>query len=342
MKRINKKQFIRRCFDLARLGKSGTKTNPMVGAVISKNDVIVAEDYHKNFGGPHAEVLAIRQMRDQILSDFIIYVSLEPCVHHGKTPPCTDLLIEKRIKECVVSTRDINPQVCGRGLQKLKEAGTIVYQNILATEGKELLRPFTTQQRRSRPFITLKWAQSTDGFLGRKGMRTKISNALSDRLVHKWRAEQDAILVGTNTVLIDDPSLDNRLYYGKSPIKVCIDIRGRIPPEAKIFNPPSPTYYFSPRRHPNTELVTNIDLTDTSLGSIFRELYKRDIGSVLVEGGTRILQSCLQEGLWDECYVITSPKKLGSGIAAPLIPQFPTQTISMREDRIYQYIRKSD
>ena len=234
----------------------------------------------------------------------------------------------------------------GKGIFALKQAGIVVRTDLLRDVGKALLGPFAIQQQMRRPYIILKWAQTNDGFLGEKGVRTRISNPLSDRLVHRWRADSDAIMVGTNTVITDNPRLNNRLYYGPTPTKVLLDFHGRIPPTAAVFSSPGPVLIFSgdTRYQPSyvKDGLTRLKpVKGDSLAHVFSELYRQNIGSVLVEGGKMILEKCLQQGLWDECRVIRSPQKLGGGLVAPRLAVLPKESFDVAGDTIFLYKRQT-
>ncbi|MCL4109157.1 UNVERIFIED_CONTAM: hypothetical protein GTU68_028338 [Idotea baltica] len=314
---------IDRCCDLARLGGTAVQTNPQVGAVIihHENTKIIAENLHQFFGGPHAEVNTIQSSDKQSVKNSTIYVSLEPCSHAGKTPPCVDLIIGHGFHRCVVGHRDPNPLVNGKGIELLRQAGIQVTE-ISSVKAKGILRRFIVNQRLERPYIVLKWARSADGFMGRKGERVQISNAMSQRLVHKWRSELQSIMVGTETALNDNPQLNNRLYHGPSPLRIIMDRKGRLPPKHQLLNGKIPTLIFTYGKRDirdNLEFV-QIAEGDSELDQVFKVLYERNVGSVMIEGGEKLLSSCLKSGLWDECRVITSDSLLEQGIPSPTLP----------------------
>jgi diaminohydroxyphosphoribosylaminopyrimidine deaminase / 5-amino-6-(5-phosphoribosylamino)uracil reductase len=330
--------WMRRCLDLARLGIPQTRTNPMVGAVLVKDNKILSEGYHQSYGGPHAEVNAIVPVSDQDLRDTTLYVSLEPCSHQGKTPPCADLIIDHQIGRCRISVIDPNPRVSGSGLARLKNNGVEVTTGICQKPGETLLAHFIIQQKFHRPYVILKWAQTRDGYLGKPGQQFKISNSLSDRLVHKWRSESDGIMAGSQTVVVDDPHLGNRLFYGSGPARIILDRKGSIPPEAKIWKAAEPVYLFtsagtSSVNHPGVRKI-ELEAQVEPLASILATLYKLNIGTVLVEGGPTLHQSFIQQDLWDETRVITSPGILGGGLPAPLLPGQPVQKFHLAGDQI--------
>lgn len=299
---------MRRCIQLAENGRQNAAPNPTVGAVIVCNGRIIGEGYHTRCGEAHAEVNAIRSVKDpSLLPHSTIYVSLEPCAHYGKTPPCADLIIEKRIPRIVIGCEDPFPKVSGRGIQKLMDAGREVKVGVLEAECRRLIRRFVTFHTLHRPYITLKWAESADGFIDinrEGGTPVKLSSPLTQMLVHKRRTEHATILVGIRTALLDNPSLTVRHWYGRQPVRVVIDQHQSLPRSLHLFDGTVPT----------------IVLTDGNLPDMMQELYDRDLQSLLVEGGNRILQSFLDADLWDEIYVEQSPLLLHDGVKSPKIP----------------------
>lgn len=315
-------QYIGRCIQLAKLGAGEVAPNPMVGAVLIYEDKIIGEGFHKKYGGPHAEVNCINNVEEKnrsLIKKSTMYVSLEPCAHHGKTPPCSDLIIKHKIKKVVVGCRDIYEKVAGKGIEKLQNAGVEVVTNILENECLELNKRFFTFHQRKRPFIILKWAQSSNGKIGSENKRILISNDYSNRLVHKWRSEESGILVGTNTVLEDDPLLTTRLWKGKSPVRIAIDKELKLPLSFKIFNQDSKTIIFNLYKSAIEKNLQFIKLEkDNFLNEIVHSLFENDIQSVLVEGGAKTLQSFIDEGLWDEARVICNEELIiEDGISAP-------------------------
>ena len=304
----NDEIFMRRCIELARNGVSGAAPNPMVGAVIVHNGRIIGEGYHRKCGGPHAEVNAIRSVRHpELLPESTIYVSLEPCAHYGKTPPCADLIVEKRIPRVVVGCRDPFAKVDGLGIKKLQDAGCDVTVGVLEKECRELNRHFMTYHTHHRPYIILKWAQSSDGFMG--GMPddapVRFSTPLTQTLVHQLRAHCDAILVGGGTAVADNPSLTTRMWHGKNPLRVVVDTHDNLSADLKIFNDEAETLVWR-----NWDLQLLMD-----------DLHGRKVQTLLVEGGAHTLQRFIDAGLWDEVRVETAPCVLGDGVAAPRVPQ---------------------
>lgn len=322
---MEEEKYMRRCINLARNGLCNVSPNPMVGAVIVCDGQIIGEGYHIRCGEAHAEVNAIRSVRNPaLLKRSTIYVSLEPCSHQGKTPPCADLIIEKEIPRIVIGCQDPFAQVAGRGIGKLRDAGREVVVGVLEEECRELIRRFITFHTCQRPYVTLKWAQSADGFIDRnrtEGHPVILSTPLTSMLVHKRRAESDAILVGTRTALLDNPSLTVRHWYGRPPVRVVLDRRLLLPASLHLFDDSVPTLVFTAREHPDGRQTEYIALNYQAdiLPQMMTALYRRGIQSLLVEGGSELLQSFLRAGLWDEAFVEQSEVVLGSGVEAPRI-----------------------
>ena len=296
---FNDINYMRRCIQLAKCGEAGAPPNPMVGAVIVCDGRIIGEGFHRRCGGPHAEVNAINSVQDKhLLSRSTIYVCLEPCAHYGKTPPCADLIIKSGIPRVVIGCTDPFAKVNGLGIKKLQDAGCEVEVGILEEACRELNRRFFTFHQEHRPWITLKWAQSKDGYIN-----GKFSNALTQTLVHRLRARSGAILVGTRTALIDDPTLTTRYWSGPNPLRLTIDRHNILPPTLHIKDGSTPTYIYH----------------EESIGEILQDLYARGIQSLLVEGGAKLLQSFIDKGLWDEARIETAPFCLDEGVAAPIL-----------------------
>ena len=316
-------KYMRRCIELAQNGLCNTAPNPMVGAVIVCDGRIIGEGYHVRCGEAHAEVNAVRSVADpSLLKRSTIYVSLEPCAHYGKTPPCADMLVEKGIPRIVIGCQDPFARVAGRGIQKLRDAGREVTVGVLESECRHLIRRFITFHTRRRPYITLKWAQSADGFIDlcrTGGTPVVLSNPLTAMLVHKMRAEHSAILVGTRTALLDNPSLTVRHWYGRSPVRVVLDRTLSLPHSLRLFDGSTPTLVFSASQGeplPGVEYIV-ADYSRDILPQVLTALYERGLQSLLVEGGSHLLQSCIDAGLWDEISVEESPVLLHSGVSAP-------------------------
>ncbi len=321
-------KYMLRCLELAQNGFFHAAPNPMVGAVIVHNHRIIGEGYHIRCGEAHAEVNAIRSVKQpELLSESTIYVSLEPCSHYGKTPPCADLIIEKQIPRVVVGCMDPFAKVAGRGIQKLRDAGIEVITGVLEKECMELNKRFMTFNRRHRPYITLKWAESADGYLDRKRTDRSekpclLSSSLTQMLVHKKRAEHQSILVGRNTAWLDNPSLTVRSWVGKNPIRLVIDRELTLPASSQFFTNEATTWIFSQKQSsstPHAEVI-QLDFEHPVLQQILEVLHQRNIQSLLVEGGQSLLQSFLDEGLWDELFIEKTPVVLQEGVRAPQHP----------------------
>lgn len=320
---MEEEKYMRRCIQLAQNGFCNAAPNPMVGAVIVCDGKIIGEGYHVRCGEAHAEVNAIRSVKDtSLLKHSTIYVSLEPCSHHGKTPPCADLIIEKRIPRIVIGCQDPFSKVAGRGIQKLKDAGREVIVGVLENECRYLIRRFITFHTLHRPYITLKWVESADGFIDlfrNEGSPVILSTPLTSMLVHKKRAEHAAILVGTRTAELDNPSLNVRNWYGRPPVRLVIDRKLSLPATLHLFDGSVPTLVFTERSHnplPNVEYLP-INFEQDILPQIMQVLYERNLQSLLVEGGSTLLQSFIDANLWDEAFVEESPIHLISGVNAP-------------------------
>ena len=313
--------FMRRALDLARLGTGYARPNPLVGCVVTHQGRIIGEGWHQHYGGPHAEVNALAAVENQaLLREARVYVTLEPCAHHGKTPPCADLLIEKGVPEVVICNDDPFALVAGRGIEKLRTAGVRVETGLLAEEGRWLNRRFFTFHEKKRPYLVLKWAETADGFLaGRYFQPVQISGPQAGLLTHQWRAEEAGILVGTRTALHDNPRLNVRDWPGPQPTRLVIDKNLSLPPTHHLLDGSQPTRlytYRQPHHTPNLDLVT-LSEADDLLPQVLADLHAQHIQSVLVEGGPTVLNALITAGLWDEIRVFRSPMRLGQGIAAP-------------------------
>lgn len=312
--------FMKRALELALLGRGHVSPNPMVGCVIVHNGTIIGEGWHKKYGEPHAEINAIESVQDKsLLKDSTLYVNLEPCSHFGKTPPCADLLIKHQLKKVVVANLDTNPVVAGEGLKKIRAAGIEVITGILEKEGRELNKRFFTFIEKKRPFILLKWAETSDGFIAHENYDSKwISNEYSRQLVHKWRTEEDAILVGTKTAFHDNPELTVREWTGRNPVRVVLDRFLRLSDKLHIFDRSQKTICYNVLKHEEHPNLSLIRLEEENfINHLLEDLVKQKIQSVLVEGGATTLQLFMDAGLWDEARVFISDKGFGKGIAAP-------------------------
>ncbi len=319
--------YMNRCFQLALLGSGNVAPNPLVGAVLVHNEQIISEGFHAKYGGPHAEVMALNTVSDkQILENSTLYVSLEPCSHTGKTPPCTDLIIAKGIKNVVVSVTDPYPAVNGAGIKQLIDAGINVTNGILESEGKFINRRFITYLLKKRPYVILKWAQSADGFIAphpseKKGRVHWISNPASQLLVHRWRSEEQSILVGRKTITADNPFLNVREIEGNDPVKIIIDPNLTLDENFNIFKSPARTLIFNLKKSisAGNVMYVKIENSDNFIPEILDFLYAEKIQSILVEGGKYTLDKFISEGFWDEARVFTGSDSLGTGIQAPEI-----------------------
>jgi diaminohydroxyphosphoribosylaminopyrimidine deaminase/5-amino-6-(5-phosphoribosylamino)uracil reductase len=336
---MNPSLFMQRALDLAERGKGTVRPNPLVGCVLVHEGNIIGEGYHEQYGGPHAEVNAIASVTDpNLLTDATAYVSLEPCSHWGKTPPCANLLVEKGIKSVVVATLDPNPLVAGKGVKLIEQAGISVQVGLLEQEARWQNRRFFCQQEKHRPYLILKWAQTQDGFIARENFDSKwISGTQSRQLVHQWRAEEQAILVGKNTALHDNPRLNVRDWTGSDPIRVVLDSKLELPADLHLFDQQIPTLCYTTRK---SEKLTNLEwvkLPQISLEALLADLHARQIQSVLIEGGSQTIHQFLAAGLWDEARVFTAPIEFERGIAAPQLTQTPAESHAIGEDQLDLY-----
>ena len=309
-------KYMLRCLQLARCGQGRVSPNPMVGAVIVHRGKIIGEGYHQAYGAAHAEFNAIRSVQDEtLLPESVLYVNLEPCSHYGKTPPCAGLIIEKKIPQVVVGMYDPNPQVGGQGIQMLQQAGIQVYTGCMQEACEELNKRFLTFFQKKRPYIILKWAQSSDGFMDKMRVAgdgnepVQFSSGITRMIMHKQRTEEDAILVGARTVLLDNPWLTVRLWKGRNPLRITIDPKGIIPPDSHIKDQSAPTWIWEPDGENGQENIV----------ALLAGLYERKIQSLIVEGGAATLHHFIAAGLWDEAHVETCRFPLLSGIKAPVV-----------------------
>jgi diaminohydroxyphosphoribosylaminopyrimidine deaminase/5-amino-6-(5-phosphoribosylamino)uracil reductase len=338
-------KYIKRCIELAKNGLGTTYPNPLVGCVIIFENTIIGEGWHKKSGASHAEVIAIESVKNkELLSSSTLYVSLEPCSHFGKTPPCADLILKYKIPNVVIGTVDPNSKVAGKGIQKLKDSGVNVTFGILEKEGNELNKRFFTFHRKNRPYIILKWAESADGFISPKNKTEQkpvwISNEYSRQLVHKWRSEEQAILVGTQTIIDDNPSLTVRDWVGKNPIRVVIDKENAIDLSSNVFDNKAKTIVFS-----NKEVTSNsdkiqtikIDFDTNSTQEIVKKLYNNNIQSIIIEGGRKTLQSFIDANLWDEARVFIGEINLKEGTKAPELNRKINLKVVLKKDTLLLY-----
>jgi diaminohydroxyphosphoribosylaminopyrimidine deaminase/5-amino-6-(5-phosphoribosylamino)uracil reductase len=326
-------KYIRRCIELAKNGLGTTYPNPMVGSVIVYNGKIIGEGWHKKSGTAHAEVNAINDVKDKsLLEKSTIYVSLEPCSHFGKTPPCSDLIIQNKIPNIVIGTVDPNIKVAGKGIEKLTLAGANIIVGVLEPECQELNKRFFTFHNKKRPYVILKWAETQDGFIAPIHLQSHddiknrkpiwITNEFSRQLVHKWRSEEHAILVGTQTAIDDNPKLDVRDWTGNNPIRIVLDKNNRIPKDSHIYNNQQKTIFLcesnSSNLHENS-IFEKIDFEQNLGFQIIEILYKHAIQSVIIEGGRQTLQTFIDENLWDEARLFVGNTHFKTGIQAPVI-----------------------
>ena len=326
-------KYIKRCLEIAKSGLGKTAPNPMVGCVIVHKSKIIGEGFTSTYGGNHAEVNAIESVPDKsLLKEATIYVSLEPCSHFGKTPPCSELIANHQIPEAVIGCIDDNPEVSGKGIKKLRENGCNVTVGILEKECKEHHKRFFTFHNKKRPYIILKWATSDDGFLAPLEKEEQkpvwITNTYSRQLVHKWRDEEQAILVGANTVIKDNPSLTTRDIKGKSPVRIIVDTYGSLSKDFSVFDESGKTILIS-----KSDLDLNLPLPQ----QICEILYEHNINSVIIEGGTKTLQLFINENLWDEARVFTGNVSLENGIKAPKLIGNLTRQETVKSDLLSIY-----
>ena len=352
---------MRRCFDLAKLGAQTVSPNPMVGAVIVHDNRIIGEGFHRTRGEAHAEVNAINSVSGNDkpkLAGSTIYISLEPCSHQGLTPPCTDLILSSGMKQVVISVIDPNPEVHGEGIERLRKQGISVLTGVLAEEGNQLLANFRSVMTQHRPYVILKFVQSSDRIIGHPDYQVWLSNKFEKILVHKLRSEVDGIMVGTNTVLIDNPQLTNRMYFGKNPVRIAFDRTMRLPKDLHLFDGAIQTLIYTETRHQNLDSPSKnvaqangksndhveyifMQFDDNMLENCLTDLRKRNIQSVLVEGGASLINSFVKHDLWDEAWVVTTHHTLNKGVKAPLVHGQLVQKFNLETDEIIIIRRNS-
>ena len=339
--------YMRRCFALAENGIHYAAPNPMVGCVIVKDDRVISEGFHRCCGQNHAERNAILRVADKFcLEGSTLYVNLEPCSHHGKTPPCADLIARYPFGRVVVCNLDPNPLVAGRGIEKIRNAGINVTMGVLEEEGRFLNRRFFTYMEKQRPYIILKWAQTRDGFMDIDHSDSTqksywITNEKLKSEVHKWRTEETAIMVGTQTVVNDNPQLTSRLWYGRNPLRIAIDRTGRIPRQSFISDGSTPTVIYT--ENPDIESSHNLQYVvinfDNLLAEVLADLWQRKVQSLIVEGGLRLLNTFINENLWDEARVLIGNKMFGKGLAAPTLSKVPNTVRQVDDDFVCLYYK---
>ena len=341
-------KYIYRCIDLSKNGLGKTYPNPLVGSVIVANNKIIGEGWHKMAGGPHAEVNAINSVKDKsLLKEATIYVNLEPCSHYGRTPPCANLIVQSGLKSVVIGVIDPNSKVSGRGVAHLKNNGCSVVVGVLENACLKLNKRFFTFHNIKRPFIILKWAETKDGFIDKirnEDSNTApnwISNKYSQQFVHKMRATEQAILVGTTTALNDNPSLNVIGWKGSNPLRLVLDRTLKIPSDCHLMQGVEKTIVFT-EQNESKSLNNNVQLVEIDFNKniplqICEVLYKREIQSVIVEGGARTLQSFIDANLWDEAYVFIGNKRFGEGLKSPKIKNKPIETLKKSKDLLKIY-----
>jgi diaminohydroxyphosphoribosylaminopyrimidine deaminase/5-amino-6-(5-phosphoribosylamino)uracil reductase len=338
-------KYMQRCLQLAAIGGGNVAPNPMVGAVLVVNDKIIGEGYHRKYGQPHAEPNAINSVQDKtLLKSATLYVNLEPCSHYGKTPPCAHLIVKCGIPRVVIGTLDPNPKVSGRGVKILQDAGIEVTVGVLEEACNELNKRFFIFQREKRPYVLLKWAQTKDGFidkirLSKDESPLQISNELTRQLTHKMRAENQAILVSTNTVILDNPSLTVRYWSGKNPIRITLDRQGRIQNDYQLLDGQHATIIFTEKETPNKENLRfiNIKFDENFLENFLKALFDNLIHSILVEGGSKLLNNFIEKGYWDEAHIEVSEQIIEEGVAAPILQQIPDSILQINNHTILRY-----
>lgn len=342
--RVNHEFYMQRCLQLAKLGLRNAAPNPSVGAVLVYKNKIISEAYTSPYGGPHAEVNCLKPITDKdILANATLYVSLEPCSHFGKTPPCSNLIIEKGIKKVVIACQDPNILVKGNGLTKLKEAGIEVIQDVLEKKAKDVNKHFFIYHTKKRPFITLKWAQTPNGFFApiynENSVQFWITNKKTKALAHSWRAEEMAILVGENTINIDNPKLNTRMVAGKSPLRVILNTSNKLDEKSIVFTDGKPTIIFTKFEYnfnSNAVILVKIIEEKPLINQVLKHLYEHQINSLFVEGGAYTLTQFIENNLWDEAKILTGGNELNEGISAPkingkLIKKYKIETDTITE-----------
>lgn len=339
-------KYMQRCIELAQKGLGNVAPNPLVGAVIVHNDKIIGEGYHRQFGKAHAEINAINSVKDKsLLKESTMYVTLEPCSHYGKTPPCADAIIQYGFKQVVIGNIDPFEKVAGKGIEKLKAAGINVVTSVLENQCWFINRRFMIAQTQKRPYIILKFAQSKDGFIDiapeekQQGKINYISSTESLKLVHKWRSEEAAIMVGTNTAISDNPELTCRFYPGKNPVRITLDKNLRIPQNAKIKNNAAPTIIYNTIKSEKINSLEYVQLNwhEHILKEIFNDLHHRGFQSIIIEGGTQLLNYCINENLWHEARIFTSHTDFKNGVKAPNFPFKPRYSENIGPDTLSVY-----
>ncbi len=337
---------MKHCLELAKRGAGNVSPNPMVGCVIVHKGEIIGEGYHEKYGEAHAEVNAINSVvNPNLLKESTLYVSLEPCAHHGLTPPCSDLIIEKQIPQVVIGTEDSFAEVSGKGIEKMKKAGIGVHLGVMEKECREINKRFFTYHEKKRPFIILKWAQTSDGFIDIErekdffGEPTWITGEKALIRVHEMRVREDAIIVGTNTALKDNPSLTVRHCKGSNPLRMVLDKQLRLPDSLNLFDNSTPTVVFNSIRNEKKGNISllKIDFKKDVIEQVLQKLYELKIQSLIVEGGKQLLESFMEKGIWDEAHVFIGNKWFKKGIAAPQSPEQLINYEKIEDDELFVY-----
>ena len=337
--------YIRRCLCLAKLAHQKVKTNPQVGAVLVYKDRIIGEGYHQIYGGPHAEVNAINSVAPDdkaLIKDATLYVSLEPCCIHGKTPACSDLILKHGIKKVVISCTDPNPKVSGNSLALLKQKGVNITNGVLEEEGLRLIKPFKTQLK-GLPYLSLKWAKSKDHYIGRKDQSVWLSNELSKVYAHKLRSINDGILIGATTAVQDNPQLNTRKHPGSSPTRIVIDRSLKTPNTHHLYDGKMPTIFITDQKRDSSENLRFISIdfeAEDFINQLLKVLFKAGIYRLLIEGGATTLRHFIRSGHWDEAHIIQTNKLLTTGIKSPLVHGTLEEKIDLNQDEIFKLINK--
>ena len=342
---MNHEQYIKRCLEISKLGIGTTRPNPSVGAVLVVDSKIIGEGFTSPYGGNHAEVNAINSIQNkELLKKATLYVTLEPCSHTGKTPPCSDLIIRSGIKKVVIGCVDANSLVFGKGIERMQNAGCEVIVGVLEKECLEHHKRFFTFHTKKRPYVVLKWAETSDGFIAPKTRNKQapvwISNEISRQIVHKWRSEEHAILVGTKTVFDDNPSLDVRHWKGENPIRIVIDKELKIPTDSKVYDASVKTIFINDNKKTQEGQVffETIDFSKPIATQICALLFDHKIQSVIIEGGAKTLQTFIDENLWDEARVFKSDVRFIEGIKAPKLNGYSSRETLIHQDRLNTFI----
>ena len=341
---MNKEQdekYMKQCIKLASAGFGQVAPNPMVGCVVVSGGKVIGKGHHEKYGDSHAEVQAINSVKNKSqLKGATLYVSLEPCSHQGKTPPCTNLIIRSGIKRVVVGAKDTNADVSGGGKAKLEEAGLEVVMGVLEGECREQNKRFFSHVEKKRPYVILKWAQTANGFIAeKKNKQTWITGNESVRLNHKWRAEEQSILIGTNTALADNPRLTAREYKGKNPVRVVLDRNLRLPQDLNLFDRSVATLVCNEIKGFQYESLEYVKMNfgKDLVSHVLRELYKRNLHSVIVEGGAQLLNAFISDGIWDEARVFTGTIEFKKGILSPVLEMDAIATEEIGQDQLHYY-----